>query len=156
MPKMDWKSLSEQSRSKFGAYGEYYAKMEFASYGFDVFISEVDDHGIDFVVKGKKGYFAIQVKSVQASTGYVFMGKEHFDIEDESLYLLLLIFEQEKLPDMYLMPATAWKTETDLLRYRPYDKPGHKSKPEYGINISKKNMHMLDEFKFEDIIRGII
>jgi hypothetical protein len=44
MPKMDWKSLSEQSRSKFGAYGEYYAKMEFASYGFDLFTSEVDDH----------------------------------------------------------------------------------------------------------------
>lgn len=65
MPNMDWKSLSGQSRSKFGAYGEYYAKTKFASYGYDVFTSEVDDHGIDFVVKGKKGYFAIQVKSAQ-------------------------------------------------------------------------------------------
>ncbi len=30
MPKMDWKSLSGQSQPKLGAYGEYYAKMEFA------------------------------------------------------------------------------------------------------------------------------
>lgn len=30
--------------------------MEFASYGFDVFTSEVDDHGVDFVAKGKKGF----------------------------------------------------------------------------------------------------
>ena len=155
MPKMDWKSLSEQSRSKFGAYGEYYAKMEFASYGFDVFTSEVDDHGVDFVVKGKKGYFAIQVKSAQVGTGYVFMGKEHFDIEDESLYLCLLIFEQENLPEMYLLPATEWRKESDLLRYRPYDKPGQKSKPEYGINISKKNMHMLKKFKFKEVINLI-
>lgn len=116
----------------------------------------MDDHGIDFVVRGKKNYFSIQVKSAQASTGYVFMGKEHFDIEDESLYLCLLIFEHEKLPEMYLIPATAWKTETDLLRYRPYDKPGQKSKPEYGINISKKNMHMLNKYKFDDTIKSII
>lgn len=156
MPKMDWKSLSEQSRSKFGAYGEYYAKMEFASYGFDVFTSEVDDHGIDFVVKGKQGYFAIQVKSVQVGTGYVFMGKEHFNIEDESLYLCLLIFEQEHLPKMYLLPATAWRTETDLLRYRPYDKPGYKSKPEYGINISNKNMLELTVYEFKNMVKSII
>lgn len=156
MPKMDWKALSEQSRSKFGAYGEYYSKMEFASYGFDVYTSEVDDHGIDFVVRGKKDYFAIQVKSAQASTGYVFMGKEHFDIEDESLYLCLLIFEQENLPDMYLIPATAWNEETDLLRYRPYDKPGQKSKPEYGINISKKNMPELKAYEFKEKVKSLI
>ena len=156
MPKMDWKALSEESRSKFGAYGEYYSKMEFSSYGFDVFTSEVDDHGIDFVAKGKKGYFAVQVKSAQVGTGYVFMGKEHFDIEDESLYLCLLIFEQEKLPDMYLIPATAWNKETDLLRYRPYDKPGQKSKPEYGINLSKKNMFELKEYEFQEMVKVLI
>lgn len=83
------------------------------------------------------------------------MGKEHFNIEDESLYLCLLIFEQESFPDMYLIPATAWRTESELLRYRPYDKPGQKSKPEYGINISKKNMHMLNEYKFTDMINKL-
>ncbi len=43
-----------------------------------------------------------------------------------------------------------------LLRYRPYDKPGRKSKPEYGINISKKNMHMLKKYKFDETIKSII
>lgn len=70
--------------------------------------------------------------------------------------MCILIFEQEKLPDMYLIPATAWKAESDLLRYRPYNKPGQKSKPEYGINISKKNMSELKEYEFQEMLKRII
>ena len=36
---------------QLGRYAEYYSKMEFASYGFEVYTSEVDDHGVDFIVK---------------------------------------------------------------------------------------------------------
>lgn len=47
--------------------------MEFASYGLDVYTSEVDDHWIDFIVKDKKGIFnEIQVKSLR-NKGYTFM-----------------------------------------------------------------------------------
>ena len=31
-----------------------YAKMEFTSYGYDVYTSEVDDHGVDFVARNVK------------------------------------------------------------------------------------------------------
>ena len=48
MPKKNWSELSKQ---QIGRYAEYYAKMEFASYGFEVYTSEVDDHGVDFVAK---------------------------------------------------------------------------------------------------------
>ena len=59
-----------------GRYAEYYAKMEFTSYGFDVYTSEVDDHGVDFVAKNLSGeYFEIQVKSVR-NDNYVFIHKE--------------------------------------------------------------------------------
>lgn len=153
MPNKDWKSLSEKSKQKFGTYGEYYAKMEFASYGFDVFTSEVDDHGVDFVVKGNNGFYEIQIKSIQATSGYVFMRKENFNINNKDLYLCLLIFEQEKLPDLFLISADEWTNENALLRSRDYDKPGQKSPPEWGINTSKKNMPLLEKYRFENVIK---
>lgn len=156
MPNKDWKSLSQKSKLKFGTYGEYYAKMEFASYGADVYTSEVDDHGIDFVCKLKDRFLEIQVKSIQEGTGYVFMQKEYFDIENENLFLCLLIFKQGCLPNLYLIPATEWKTTNALLVFRPYDKPGQTSKPEYGINISNKNMQYLDKYQFDTIIHQYI
>ena len=48
MPRMKWDKLNQR---QLGQYGEYYAKMEFASYGYDVYTSEVDDHGVDFVAR---------------------------------------------------------------------------------------------------------
>ncbi len=51
MPNMKW---SELSSVQLGQYGEYYAKMEFTSYGYDVYTSEVDDHGVDFVARDVK------------------------------------------------------------------------------------------------------
>ena len=52
MPNTKW---SELSAMQLGRYAEYYAKMEFTSYGFDVYTSEVDDHGVDFIAKSKDG-----------------------------------------------------------------------------------------------------
>ena len=47
MPNLNWSKLNHL---QLGKYAEYYAKMEFASYGYEVYTSEVDDHGVDFVV----------------------------------------------------------------------------------------------------------
>ncbi|MCY9664457.1 hypothetical protein M5X11_05740 [Paenibacillus alginolyticus] len=54
---------------------------------------------------------------------------------------------------MYLVPAVAWNKETDLLKDKDY--VNLKSKPEWGINISKKNMTLLEQFNFPNIISGI-
>lgn len=51
MPNMQ---RSQLSGMQLGRYAEYYAKMEFTSYGFEVYTSEVDDHGVDFVAKQPK------------------------------------------------------------------------------------------------------
>ena len=48
MPNLNWSKLTGL---QLGRYAEYYAKMEFASYGFEVYTSEVDDHGVDFIAK---------------------------------------------------------------------------------------------------------
>lgn len=49
----DWEKLSSL---QLGQFGEYYAKMKFASYGYDVYASEVDDHGVDFIIISENIY----------------------------------------------------------------------------------------------------
>jgi len=49
-----------------GRYAEYFVKMECARAGLDVYSSEVDDRGIDFVIRRDVDrYYDIQVKSVR-------------------------------------------------------------------------------------------
>ena len=156
MPNMNWAALSRGSRQKLGAYGEYFAKMELTSYGLDVYTSEVDDRGIDFVCLNGRQLLKIQVKSVQKRTGYAFVKRRYFDITDECLYLMLLIFEQGRLPAPYLIPASAWRQENDLLKYHPYDSSGQASEPEYGINLSAKNQSLLEEYRLERVLSGLL
>ncbi|SNT04937.1 protein of unknown function [Anaerovirgula multivorans] len=151
MPNTNWSKLNNL---QLGRYGEYYAKMEFASYGFEVYTSEVDDHGIDFIVKNKNGRFLeIQVKSIR-QTNYVFMQKEKWNINNSDVYLALLLFKDGNLPEAYLIPASAWKNPNPLICDKDYE--GLKSKAEYGLNLSKKNMPLLQLYKIEDIILSLL
>ena len=69
----NWKNLNRQ---QVGAFSEYFVKMELTMFGFQVYSTEVDDRGIDFVVRYEDGPFlSIQVKSIREK-GYVFIQKE--------------------------------------------------------------------------------
>lgn len=149
MPSLYWNALNSM---QLGKYAEYYAKMELSSYGLDVYTSEVDDYGIDFVVKINNRFIEFQVKSI-LRTDYVFMTKRHWVITNENLYLFLMIFEQGKEPQPYIIPATAWRVPNDLLKIRNYD--GLKSEPEYGMNLSKKNRPLLEEFIIDHFIKKL-
>ena len=147
MANTKWKKLN---RMQLGRYAEYYAKMEFASYGLDVYTSEVDDHGIDFIVKDKhKRFNEIQVKALR-NKGYTFMKQSNFDLSNDNLYLTLLIFEDNALPSIYLVPTTAWNNSksSSIFVIRNYGEE-FKSVPEYGVNVSNKNKHLLEEYKFD-------
>lgn len=95
MPNMKWDKLNQR---QLGRYGEYYAKMEFASYGYLV---------------------------------------------------CFLRFEDDKLPEIYIIPATAWHEPNAVLVDRKYDKPEQKSKPEWGISYTKKNKMLLEKYRAE-------
>lgn len=57
-----WKSLST---AQVGHYGEYWVKMELTRHHLDVFTAEVDDHGIDFVVRSSDGNRMLTSRSRQ-------------------------------------------------------------------------------------------
>ena len=61
-----------------------------------------------------------------------------------------LHFVDGELPDVFVIPATAWDKPNAVLVDRNYDRPGQTSKPEWGISISKKNYSMLDTYKAEN------
>lgn len=138
----NWEKLNRQ---QVGGFSEYFVKMELTMLGFQVYSTEVDDRGIDFVTRYGQGPFvAIQVKSVREK-GYVFMQKEKFKLSS-NLYLALAILKEGVEPFLYLIPSLAWKNPNALLVDRDYI--GKKSKPEWGVNISYKNMKLLNEYLF--------
>jgi hypothetical protein len=149
MQRYQWSRLNNQ---QVGAYTEYFVKMEFTMFGFQVYSTEVDDRGIDFVARYDSGPFLeVQVKSLR-SMGYVFMPKSKFPPND-NLYLALgLLFEGDP-PRLFLIPSTVWNTPDSVFVERNYE--GLKSKPEWGLNISQKNMPALEPFRFESSIERL-
>ncbi len=154
MRRYEWSRLNPL---QIGRYAEYLAKMEFTLFGFDVFGAEVDDKGIDFVVRrGADDFYDVQVKSFRPKKGqgYVFFPKRAFELR-LSLLAVLVLFEGTQPAEMFLIPAEAWRSPSLLLRSRDY--VGRKSKPEWGINISGKTRPLLEQFRLDkqvEVLRG--
>lgn len=145
MPNMKWEKLNSK---QLGQYAEYYAKMEFASYGYDVYTSEVDDHGVDFVAKNLNTdeFYEVQVKSL-FNSNYTYVKKDKIELDEYHLVCLLL-FTNEKLPEVFIIPASSLKNRNGIfVDHDDYEKP------EWGINYSKKNLPLLDEYKAENFFQ---
>ena len=142
MSRYKWSKLNKQ---QLGTYFEYFMKMVFTMFGFEVYTSEVDDRGIDFIARTDKGVFLeIQAKCVR-NYNYVFMKKAHF-APKEGLYVALGLLVDDQEPLSYLIPSEAWLTPGPIFVGRDYDLPNQKSKPEWGINFSRKSIKDLDQY----------
>lgn len=144
VPDLNWSKLKPM---QIGRYAEYYAKMEFTSYGYEVYTSEVDDHGVDFIAKGPEGVFSeVQVKAVRDN--YVFIRKDKI-LPDDAHLVCYMRFSDGALPEVYIIPASVWKAPNAVFVSRDY-KPEQKSKSELGINFSVKNAHLLEPYRAEN------
>jgi hypothetical protein len=152
--KNKWSNLNH---IQLGKYSEYLVIMEFTRYGFDVYSAEVDDKGIDFVVrKNENKYFDIQVKSLLKSN-YAYMPKKVFEPR-ENLFLALVRYESNDTePTLLLIPSMDWKDKKHSFLVESKDFEGKKSKPEWGINITnpakqskiKEYEHQIDEMVYK-------
>lgn len=146
MQRYQWSRLNTQ---QVGAYAEYFVKMELTMYGFQVYETEVDDRGIDFIARfDDRPFLEVQVKSLR-SLGYVFAQKEKFALR-ENLFMAVALFSEGSPPSLFLIPAIAWNAPNELLVSRDYG--GLKSKPEWGLNVSQRNMATLEQYRFEKIV----
>ncbi|MEA4926627.1 MAG: DUF4365 domain-containing protein [Syntrophomonadaceae bacterium] len=152
MQRYNWSALTHL---QIGRYAEFLVKMEFTMFGFDVFTAEIDDKGIDLIVrKNDAVYYDVQVKSARLSnTSYIFIQKDKFELRD-NLYAVIVLFDKDgKAPNLYLIPSKAWEKPNDLFRDREYkDK---KSKPEWGLNISRRNLPILQQYPFDSFINQL-
>lgn len=150
MSRYQWSRLNNQ---QVGAYTEYFVKMELTMHGFQVYSTEVDDRGIDFVARHESGPFLeVQVKSLR-SMGYVFMQKTKFQLAEHAYLALGLLFEGRS-PRLYLVPSTVWLAPDSVFVDRNY--VGLKSKPEWGLNVSQRNMPALEPYVFETSVERLI
>lgn len=149
MQKYDWAKLNPLH---IGKCAEYFVKMEFAFYGYHIYSAEVDDHGIDIVVRKEQGiYYDIQVKSVR-DYKYIFFLKDRFVLRPDLLAAIVIFFPLRE-PLIYLIPSMSWHNLSSLLVSRDYvDK---KSDPEWGVNLSKSNAPLLEQFEFDKMIQKI-
>lgn len=137
------------SRQQAGAYTEYFVKMELTMYGFQVYTSEVDDRGVDFVARLGDGPFVqVQVKSLR-SPGYVFMRKTKLALDPRTFIAFGLLLNG-KPPLLYLIPSMVWLNPGPVFVSHDYE--GKASEPEWGINVSKKNLPLLEPYLFATTI----
>ena len=150
-------NLTNHSHHQIGKIGEYWAKLILTLYGFEIYTSEVDEKGIDFVLRfDESKYFDVQVKTFRTDrTHYVFAAKQHaWEALKVNLYMALVRIDPKNMPPiLYFIPSTAWSKENALLRNREYSKFGKKSKDEWGLNLSAKNFSLLEEYKIENQVR---
>ncbi len=149
MHKYEWSRLN---RLQVGRYAEYFVKMEFTLFGFDVYTAEVDDRGIDFVIrKSHDRYYDVQVKSTRG-LNQIFFLKDKFPPRANLLAAIVLFFDG-KAPQSYLIPSTAWLEPSPLLV--GHDPEGSKTKPDWGLNLSKKNLPLLAQFAFDEVVQTL-
>ena len=151
MGKYEWSQLTTL---QVGKYAEYFVKMEFTLHGFDVYTSEVDDKGVDFVVcdDSREHYYDVQVKSVR-NLNYIFFRKEYFVLR-ENLLAAVVMLADSKPPELYLIPSNVWLQPNSLFVSRDYGPP-KKSKPEWGLNLSQRNYPLLAAFSFDKTVDSL-
>jgi len=147
--KHQWSKLTRQ---QLGRYAEYFVKMEFTLHGFDVYSAEVDDKGIDLVIRKDEGrYYDIQVKSARNLT-YIYLSKAKFTPR-KNLLAAIVLFSDDEVPALYLVPSISWLKPNALFVSRDYE--GKKSEPEWGLNLSRRNLYLLDPFAFENVVKDL-
>jgi len=150
----DWSSLS---KLRLGRYAEYFVKMEFTRLGFDVYTAEVDDKGIDFVIRSTGNrYFDVQVKSARRS-GLITLPRSKFEPR-ENLLAAIVLFINGQPPELFLIPSMDWKQQRAdiLVHYVRRHKEKEKAFDEYQIQLGKRSREELRKrYRFADVAERV-
>jgi hypothetical protein len=83
---------------------------------------------------------------------YIFFPKDKFVLR-ENLLAAITLFADGNEPALYLIPSTVWLQPNALFVSRDYK--GKKSDPEWGLNLSKRNLTLLKEYTFGTMVRNL-
>ena len=109
--------------------------------------------GSTSIVRAGAGrYYEIQVKSVRGLNSYIFMRKAFF-VPAPDLFLAVALFAEGAEPGLYLLPSTRWLDPSSPFVSRDYE--NLKSPPEYGLNLSKAALTVLQPYHFERMVEQL-
>ena len=105
-------------------------------------------------------FYEVQVKSTRKGKGseYVFVPESKAGDLGESRLLCYLRFVDDNLPHVYVIPMSAWR-EPEGECGRVFVHHGYEngeSEPEYGMNCSNRNMSLLERYRSEKVLAGIL
>lgn len=89
----------------------------------------------------------VQAKSLRGF-GYVFMRKEHF-VPKATLYVALGLLVDGKEPTSFSIPSEVWRAPNGVFVDRDDATSGLRSKREWGIHFSRKNLPALEPFALQ-------
>lgn len=147
------KNLYNMSNIELSKYAKEFFKARLESLGFN--LVDINLGNVDACVKTKDKYYKFKVKSIRKpSTGYIKIKKKDVDIDDESLFISTILFYDTGISDIFLIPAADLENDNDLFRNRDYH--NLKSTPEWGLNVTEKNMDILNQYKISKVLEKLI
>jgi len=137
-----------------GRYAEHLATMRFIEAGLEVYTTEVDDRGVDLLVRYAPGRcLEIQVKAVR-NRNLAFVLKKPLGSTPEEVEkrlrsgyrIAFFLFEDGSEPDFFLIPGYAWLEPNALLKDIP--KANKAVGPNFQLSPTKKAQPILDNYRF--------
>ena len=137
---------------QLGRYAEYFVKMELTRYGLEIYSSEVDNSGIDFIAKTSSSrYYDFQIKAVR-EINYIPFPKNRFIPRDNLIAAIVICIENEE-PNLFLIPSISWKTPNKFLVSK--DPENGETEAEWGLNLTKETCNRLEPYLPEKIINTL-
>lgn len=144
-----------------GEFGAQLVRLNFTLNEIDTFVPLIDDKAIDFIARvNERTYYDVQVKTIRLTTKdrYFYEAKEKWGTEIRpNLLIAFVILQANTDPTLLLIPGNKWKEESlknKIFSDRNYD--GKKSKPEWGLTISKTNLLYLSEkYDIDNILESL-
>lgn len=134
-----------------GSVGEAFSKLAFTLEGFEVYDTEYDDRGIDFVVRNSSGkYFSVQVKATD-ETSNPFIKQSKFDSSQEFVLCAVRLLEGEP-PKAYLACGSDWETGLECLSF---NSGGGETGPYYEMRFSAKYREQLAQLEFRTYVEKL-
>lgn len=134
------------------------AQKAFQKKEFNIEESPMSIGQVNFLAVSKNGRrLKIKVRTSSKSNSNIFIEKTKFDIEDQDLYMAFLYLpDDDAKKAIYLIPATEWEKHVYPFRGKNYNRPGLKSKPEWGFSFSPKSKEALESYRFDKMIDDMI
>lgn len=146
------KNWTELDKFYLDKYAKSYVMMEFISLNYEIYESKSENYKADFIAKREDGLLiAIKVKSV-VGLNFIQIRQNGrvIKVANPGVYQILCMFEDGRLPDLFLIPCIAWKFPNELICVDGYN--CSEKKLEYRLNLTKKNMQILNKYKFDEIV----